>query len=589
MKRAERRILLRLLAVFLAFYIATMAIFTVIQFQAAARDAASFLYGQLLWASNRLEECLAEPKGGETMSLTEGMPPYESESTREVTALEVLDETGRFAPGVYTKSYLYKEGGEPWLRSGNHLFIWPFHGLKGMRRYIDLDDCMPPWQISDLSAEIGLARWSAPYEIGESDYDMNIRYDSWGLFEIRGFLTEEGTRAYPETIALKRYSGFFAPGVKDEVRDPPNEESEAEYAFPLPEIPMSDRRYFHYWDKTDVRLETAARKWKGGYVTRLWADARSQKRYALCGQMDSPWSDDAWTPQVSRQEVRRIGTRVRVDGLKAFTVDGVQYFLRMKTLCYPLEAAMPSLLPTYLFSLLMVFLLSGLLYWMLTRLSKRERALEVGRRGIMNAVAHDLKTPLGIIRAYSEGLREKIAEDKRDHYLEVIVDETARMDEMLRELLQLCKLESGTQPLQLTDCNVAAVLQGCVERYKGLQEAEKLEFSAVESFVVQADPARLEQVFSNLIANALRHTPAGKRVWVTLEGRRAAVENEGQPISEEQLGYIWDAFRCGDGEREREGAGLGLAIVRELLEQHHFLYGVENTEKGVSFWVEFPK
>lgn len=598
MKRTEnRRLLFRLLAAFLAFYLVTMAFVTAVQYHMAADSVMEALSVELLRTTEALRTVLAVPTGQKPLGIgsLEDNPPYWDPRMRKVSALEALDVAGRGLVGVYAKSQLYMDR-SVWLESGNHLFIWPFRALEGMRRYIDLDACLTPGQIADLSFLKDQFQLKDRYGVGILPAGNDTDSGTWHAFDIYGWMEEDGIQAFPKSISITALTQEQA-AVWENLMDrfPPREKIVREYNFQEEKPEMDGLEPFHYWNPTSVRLETAVKPWNNGYFMKLEVNDTSQRRYAQCDAVGTGWTVGTneyslvydWDEDVSGLQSRFSALHLEVLGKRGFVVDGQQYYLKMKVLCYPLEIVLPVLLPVYCFSLLLVFLLSWMLYRMLTRLWAKERELEENRRALTNAMAHDLKTPLGIIRAYSEGLREKIAEEKRDHYLEVIVDETARMDGMLRELLDFSKLESGAG-IVLGECNVAALLQKCAARYEP-PEAEKLLLCCDRELVIQADEARMEQVFVNLLSNALRHTPEGGSVLVTLTEKSVTVENDGEPIPEEKLGQVWDAFYQVDAARNQEGNGLGLAIVAKILDLHHFTYGVKNTRRGVLFWVGFHK
>lgn len=222
----------------------------------------------------------------------------------------------------------------------------------------------------------------------------------------------------------------------------------------------------------------------------------------------------------------------------------------------------------------------------------RQIEREKQRRELTSAIAHELKTPLGIIHSYCEGLQENIREEKRDHYLDVILDETENMDALVLQMLDLSKLESEAYRLQVEPLSLGELLCGEVERYRPAAERKRLrmETRTEPDCSITADRARIAQVVSNFLSNAVRHTPEGGAIQAAVsrvDGRiRLEVENEGAPIPEEQLGKIWNLFYKGDVSRERAkgGTGLGLAIARNILELHGLDYGVYNTKRGVCFW-----
>lgn len=223
----------------------------------------------------------------------------------------------------------------------------------------------------------------------------------------------------------------------------------------------------------------------------------------------------------------------------------------------------------------------------------RQIEREKQRRELTSAIAHELKTPLGIIHSYCESLQENIRVEKRAHYLDVILDETERMNALVLEMLDLSRMESESFRLQVESFDLAELVQEVVGRYKPAADEKELCVSVetAPDCCITADRGRMEQVLSNFLSNAVRHTPQGKSIDIRVQHLdstvRLEVENSGPPIPEEQQRKIWEVFYKADASRERAkgGTGLGLAIARHILELHGMQYGVKNTNIGVLFWV----
>lgn len=242
----------------------------------------------------------------------------------------------------------------------------------------------------------------------------------------------------------------------------------------------------------------------------------------------------------------------------------------------------------YIFSGIVV----GLMMLILTRgighIYKKQELLEKNRRAFIDAVAHELKTPLAMIQAYSEGLKERIAEEKREAYLEVIIDETAKMNELILEMLKLTKLEDGAYILKLETFVMKKLIEEVVQAKGRLIEDKQITIvmKIDEESEVTADYRCMEQVVSNLLLNAIQHTDIGGTIWISLVEGKVEIENKGVPIPEDKLKLIWNAFYKVEeiNNRSGEGSGLGLSIVKNMLELHKLSFGVENTEEGVKFW-----
>lgn len=272
--------------------------------------------------------------------------------------------------------------------------------------------------------------------------------------------------------------------------------------------------------------------------------------------------------------------------------DSTSCYMNYGIVYYPLEVAIPQLTSVYILCFIFVLILIILLSKRLTKIYKQQTQLENNRRDLTNAIAHELKTPLGIIRSYSEGLKEKIAEDKKDYYLDVIIDETEQMDKMVLEMLDLSKLEANAYKLHSEQFSLKDLVLKKIERYKNILEEKQININFVcdEDYKIIADITSFEQIISNFISNAINHTPVGKNIKISIESVKNdvlfSIENQGEHIPQDQMPKIWDSFYKVDNSRERKngGTGLGLAIAKNHLRLHNAHYGCENTADGVRFW-----
>lgn len=217
------------------------------------------------------------------------------------------------------------------------------------------------------------------------------------------------------------------------------------------------------------------------------------------------------------------------------------------------------------------------------------REAEENRRQMTSHIAHELKTPIAVIHSYAEGLKEHIAEEKRDKYLDVILSEVKRTDAMVLEMLDLSRLEAGKVKLTRNAFSLNALTQSIFDKLEMAVKAKALDirFSFPEEFTVTADESRIAQVIENLVTNAIKYSPPDGVIDVriqTLRGRVVfRIENESQPLSQEALGKVWDPFYRTEDARSREGTGLGLAIAKNIVELHGGTCTVCNTQKGVAF------
>ncbi|PFL21798.1 two-component sensor histidine kinase [Bacillus cereus] len=227
---------------------------------------------------------------------------------------------------------------------------------------------------------------------------------------------------------------------------------------------------------------------------------------------------------------------------------------------------------------------------------ERERQLEKTRKEFISGVSHELKTPLSVIRSFAEGIQDGVSKDTT-YYTNVILEETENMNRLIVEMLELAKLESGTYKLEMSTFSIGELIQQVYTKLLFSMEEKHLQVDihADSSLFVKANRSRIEQVVVNLLSNAIRYTPDGERIHVSVveteDTVKIEIENTGNPIPEESLEKIWDRFYRLDASRSRHtgGTGLGLSIVKNILDLHRAEYGVYNTTNSVVFYFNLQK
>lgn len=227
---------------------------------------------------------------------------------------------------------------------------------------------------------------------------------------------------------------------------------------------------------------------------------------------------------------------------------------------------------------------------------ERERQLEKTRKEFISGVSHELKTPLSVIRSFAEGIKDGVSKDTT-YYTDVILEETENMNRLIVEMLELAKLESGTYKLDMTTFSIGELIQQVYTKLLFSMEEKHLQVNidVDSSIFVKANRSRIEQVVVNLLSNAIRYTPDGEKIQVSVIEMeytvKVEIENTGNPIPEDSLEKIWDRFYRLDASRSRHtgGTGLGLSIVKNILDLHHAEYGVYNTNNSVVFYFNLQK
>lgn len=238
----------------------------------------------------------------------------------------------------------------------------------------------------------------------------------------------------------------------------------------------------------------------------------------------------------------------------------------------------------------------------LNEASKEIAKTENLRKDLMANISHDLRTPLTMIKAYAEMIRDLSGDnpEKREKHLKVIIDETDRLTALVADVLSLSKLQSGVVEMNMTEFNFSEHLTGIISRFGFLKDTEDcaVQIDAEPDIYISADITKLEQVVYNLVNNAINYTGDDRTVRVKLyrkddKNARFEVSDSGVGIRPEDLPYIWEKYykvdRSENHKRVVKGTGLGLSIVKGVLEAHHYKYGVDSElGKGSTFWFEFP-
>ena len=221
------------------------------------------------------------------------------------------------------------------------------------------------------------------------------------------------------------------------------------------------------------------------------------------------------------------------------------------------------------------------------------------RKQFISDVSHELKTPIALIQGYSEGLIENVNTDdeSRQFYAEVILDEANKMDTMVKELLELMKLEYGAKKINNSYFNITELIQEELRKYTVLLNENNIEvkFNLKEPVYVYADSNLMEQILNNYISNGIKNIEeVNKEKYIQISVKlienkvRITVFNTGKNISEENMQKIWDRFYKEDSSRNREmgGTGIGLSLVKAIMNNYHNEYGVMNKENGVEFFFD---
>ena len=215
----------------------------------------------------------------------------------------------------------------------------------------------------------------------------------------------------------------------------------------------------------------------------------------------------------------------------------------------------------------------------------RQMALEATRRDLTNAMAHELKTPLGIIRNFAENLIEHNMEEKRDYYLAQIIGQTEEMDHLVADMIEIAKLDSEELALKKENVSFAELIREQMERFAPLIEEKNLQvqYRVEADLQIDGDREYLAKAVWNLLSNAVEYNVPDGRIIVAVKEGWCSIENTGAHLSEEQIMHAFDLFYTGDksrGKMERH-MGLGLFLAKKIFGLHGVELMIGNTDEGV--------
>ncbi len=230
---------------------------------------------------------------------------------------------------------------------------------------------------------------------------------------------------------------------------------------------------------------------------------------------------------------------------------------------------------------------------------KKKEEIEVMRKEFISNVSHEFKTPIALIQGYAEGLKEGITDDEesRNYYLDVIIDESNRMNLLVKELMTLSELEFGNQHVDFERFDICELINNKISTMDVMLKQNNIDIIFAKkdkNIYVWADEFRIEEVVQNYLSNAIHYCLNEKLIVIDIEDMkdkvRITVFNTGNNINEDQIDKIWDKFFKVDKARSRDygGSGIGLSIVKAIMESIRMDYGVFNSHNGVTFYFDLP-
>lgn len=266
------------------------------------------------------------------------------------------------------------------------------------------------------------------------------------------------------------------------------------------------------------------------------------------------------------------------------------YSLQIRTVTHPWMAAMDYMKYVYLGGFLLMLACMIKVAYSMNRTYEQQERLEEMRRDFTNAIAHELKTPLSVIRGFSENLKENTIAEKREYYLDKIVEQTEEMDQLVQKMCDISKLDSSQLVLKRETVDLLELIKGQAEKLQA-QTAEKnleVKYQVQGAFVFEGDRYYLEKAVFNLLSNAVEYNVQDGMIQITVEPERCSIENTGTPISEEKLAFVGNQFYSGEESRTswEKHLGLGLYLADQIFSLHHLKLSIANVETGVRVMIE---
>lgn len=238
----------------------------------------------------------------------------------------------------------------------------------------------------------------------------------------------------------------------------------------------------------------------------------------------------------------------------------------------------------------------------------KEIKLEASRKAFVANVSHELRSPLGIIKSYAEGILDQIRIEKQEKYAQTIINEVNSMETLIQNMLEISKHDSGAVVLQPSEVSLSNLIHKALFVAQTEITDKKLNLNIdLTHDEIYVDELSIQRVIDNLVENAVKYAPPSSTIHIKSEPGEAShvngsnheeissvkfsIENESTPFSEEELTRIWERFYKRDlsHHRREKGTGLGLSIVKSILEGHRLQFGAERTRTGISFYFIAPQ
>lgn len=353
-------------------------------------------------------------------------------------------------------------------------------------------------------------------------------------------------------------------------------------------------------------------EWKNDLlVSEDWKPEKEEEEFGGNGEMIFPylsqgtearerWLKDQWLQEYP-EKLDNISTFMKEEGqdsqtqtsslvilskdIDQYSYESYTYFLVLRQTSHPWLAAFDDMKYVYLMGAILTAACMIKVFYSTQKTYREREKLESMRRDFTNAAAHELKTPLSVIRGFAENLQENTVEEKRDYYLKQIIQQTEQMDDLVKEMIHISKLDSEEFVLRREDISLLQVVKEQMTRFEAQIDEKNLHiiYEVDQEMTVKADLEQMKKVIWNLLSNAIDYNRADGSVWIFSEKDKLVIENTGTSIPEEQLSHVFDMFYTGDESRHERSKhmGLGLYLAKKICDMHGFRLEVANTDVGV--------
>lgn len=232
-------------------------------------------------------------------------------------------------------------------------------------------------------------------------------------------------------------------------------------------------------------------------------------------------------------------------------------------------------------------IIAFILCFMIWKMVRNQIVGEQKRLSITGALAHDIKTPLFVISGYAYSLREDIDPGERDSYLEKIIEQTDEINSLVHNMLSYSMLDSLDMTLNRVEVDLGELARGIASDFKSLPDGRRVELSISGNNTVNADCELLKTVFKNLLDNALKYSKPDSVINIDINGKSVKISNSSEPLTKTELKQLWQPYVRKDKSRHQKGNGLGLSIVKSILDLHSARYGLTMRGDVFTIWFSF--